>query len=126
MSWLQFSIGSSLLACLSSHVMMSSKTFSMLSSGSPDVKPCHIPGYNLIVLSLLLALSYNALLTSGSVTVSVSPCNTKNGKLTLYKVSSRFMLVLNISSAVFNLGLSWYINLFFLICNHCQRRSCIK
>ena len=62
--------------------MMSENTISMFSSGSPDVKPCHIPGYNFIVLSLLLAFSYNALLTSGSVTISASPCNTKNGSVT--------------------------------------------
>lgn len=67
---------------LSSHDKMSEKTISMLSSGSPDVKPCHIPGYIFIVLSTLLARSYRALLTSGSVTVSASPCKTKNGIVT--------------------------------------------
>lgn len=38
-----------------------------------------------MVLSLLLALSYSALLTSGSVTVSASPCSTKNGRVTYSK-----------------------------------------
>lgn len=95
---------------------MSRKTMSILWSGSPLVRACHISGYNLMVLSLLLARSYNALLTSGSVTVSASPCITKNGILTSSNLSSISMLVLNTSNAVFSLGLSWYINLFLLIC----------
>lgn len=37
---------------------------------------------------------------------------------TSFKLASRLMLVLNISSAVFSLGLSVYINLLFLICRH--------
>lgn len=69
-------------ARLFSHDIISENTTSTLASGSPEVKPCHIPWYSFIVLSLLLARSYNALLTSGSVTVSASPCNTKNGRVT--------------------------------------------
>lgn len=68
--------------CFSSHNMMSEKTISMLSSGSPAVRACHIPGYSFMVLSALLARSNSALLTSGSVTVSASPCSTKNGSVT--------------------------------------------
>ncbi|RHN81113.1 hypothetical protein MtrunA17_Chr1g0195511 [Medicago truncatula] len=85
---------------------MSPKTSSIFSSGSPAVKPCHIPGYNFMVLSTLLALSYNALLTSGSVTLSSSPCNTKKGNFTWCKLVSTLKLVLSSSNAVFNLGLS--------------------
>lgn len=81
------------LVCFSSQVMMSTKTISTFPSGSPDVRPCHIPGYNLMVLSVLLAFSYSALLTSGSVTVSASPCNTKKGSLTCY--ASLQLLVTN-------------------------------
>ena len=77
---------------LSSHTTISLNTSSTLSSGSPEVKACHISGYSLIVLSRLLARSYNALLTSGSVTVSASPCTTKNGKVTCNHHHPRYKL----------------------------------
>jgi hypothetical protein len=74
------------LVCLTSQSMMSANTISTFSSGSPDVRPCHIPGYSFMVLSILLARLYSALLTSGSVTVSASPCNTKKGSRTCTKI----------------------------------------
>ena len=51
---------------------------------------------------------------------------------TSLKLSSRLILVLSISSAVFSLGLSWYINLLFLICKHASwlkfksSKGCLK
>ena len=68
-----------------SQATMSAKTISTFSSGSPAVRPCHIPEYSLIVLSVLAARSYNARLTSGSVTVSALPCRMKKGIFTCQK-----------------------------------------
>lgn len=64
------------------HRMMSLKTSSMLSSGSPDVNPCHIPGYNLNSLSTLAAVKKSSRLISGSVTRSSSPWSSRKGIVT--------------------------------------------
>lgn len=64
------------------HRIMSLKTSSILSSGSPDVNPCHIPGYNLNSLSTLAAVKKSSRLISGSVTRSSSPWSSRKGIVT--------------------------------------------
>lgn len=60
--------------------MISLKTLSMMSSGSPSSREWKEWSYRLSVLSWLLALSYNALLTDGSVTLSSFPCRISSGR----------------------------------------------
>ncbi|KAF5805839.1 hypothetical protein HanXRQr2_Chr05g0214161 [Helianthus annuus] len=73
-------------------LIMSWNTISMFSVNSPYVRECHISGYNLNILAKLEAVSYRSLLTVGSVTLSASPCPTKNGNLTSWSLFSRSKL----------------------------------
>lgn len=85
----------------SSHEIMSEKTILRFSGGSPYNRPCHILGYNFIVLSVLDETLYNSPLTDGSITLSSAPCNIRNGIVTYvnqtqnYNFSSFFFYKIN-------------------------------
>lgn len=67
---------------------MSSNTRSIISSGSPSRREWYESSYRLRFLSRLLAFSYSALLTDGSVTLSSFPCKINNGNDTCVIISS--------------------------------------